>query len=150
MSQLVRLEGKHSTQNAHCAVVVGWLVNACTKRWREGGQYWTQDGHLSKRKSAGRTTFIFVRYVCVGYRMYSFKNKSTLKFQTVEKLSRHWFEKRLKTSHPKNNFSKLENTCWILKKMRHQNLLKTLDLTTLQYLKYKIVQALMHIPTRPY
>ena len=30
--------------------------------------------------------------------------------------------------------------------MRHQNLLTTLDLTTLQSFKYKIVQALMHIP----
>ena len=26
MSQLVRLEGKHSTQNAHCAVVVTTMV----------------------------------------------------------------------------------------------------------------------------
>ena len=67
-------------------VVVGWLVCACTKRWREGGQYWSQDGHLSKRTSAGRTTFIFVRYVCVGYRMYSVKNKSNLKFQTGRKV----------------------------------------------------------------
>ena len=63
------------------------IINTISCIFAEGGQYWTQDGHLSKRTSAGRTTFIFVRYVCVGYRMYSVKNKSTLKLQTGRKVS---------------------------------------------------------------
>ena len=39
MSQLVRLEGEHTTQNAHCAMVLKYFASFLIHNWRINNNY---------------------------------------------------------------------------------------------------------------
>ena len=48
MSQLVRLEGKHTAQTAHCAVVILWFGSE--EEYDSGNGHWSHSGPIKIKR----------------------------------------------------------------------------------------------------